>query len=256
TTVPADTYTIRAQAAGFVTGQLNNVVVLGNTTAPDLILQTQPAQSISGTVTSGAPGGGPVSGAKVELFQANGVTPTGITTTTAANGTYTLANVVAGLTYVVKVSRSGFAAAQRSVSVPLGAPVTGVNFVLTPAFFFQPGLYMVSPPDDYPGQDPRLVFGNPVGFNMAKFVPTGLGSGTYVLYPTPPATEVRAGRGQFVRIGSGVAFTAAGNVTPPGNFAVPLQTGWQLIGSARDKPVQFLNIQVRSGSATLTMRQA
>lgn len=278
-TVPAGVYTVRATHPLFVANQVSGVLVSGDTQAPDILLGTSPPTQIRGTIRSSVSPQPLVGGMLVELFEADGVTPVaGVSTVSAAAlfgsppANYQLDNVPVGRSYVVRVSGAGFRSAQQATPIITSAgPLNGLNFLLDPQFTFTPGLWLVSPPATYGGSSAQ-VFGNPPGFNAAKWlpVPTGGVDGQWLdvggVYPprTVPLAgydpnQVIAGYGQFVRITTNLAFTAQGGVTPPRNqpYGVPVLAGWSLVGSGRDVRINISDIQVqRANNEVLTWAEA
>jgi hypothetical protein len=125
-------YAVTASAAGHTTSAPASVTVTaGNTATQDFAL-VPTAGSISGHVTN-ASGGAAISGATVAVSG-------GPSTTTDATGAYTISGLAGG-TYSVTASKTGFASSTApSVGVSVGV-VTTQNFSLTPtstttAFFY------------------------------------------------------------------------------------------------------------------------
>jgi hypothetical protein len=118
--IPAGTYSVTAAASGFQSQTQQNITVSSATvTTVDFTLTASTGQ-ITGTVTSST--GAAVSGASV--------TYSGGSTTTAANGSYTVNNLLPG-TYSVKASATGFQSQTQSVIVTAGVATTA-DFTLAP----------------------------------------------------------------------------------------------------------------------------
>ena len=123
--VAPGTYTVTASDTGYVTQSPTNVLVSsGATTTQNFALAPNPG-TISGTVTD-AVTGIPIAGATVSYPPGTG----SATTTTASNGTYTLANVTEG-SYQVTASAANYTAQTVTVVVGPGGSATK-NFPLAP----------------------------------------------------------------------------------------------------------------------------
>lgn len=130
TTAPDGTYTLNNVNAGTVTvtaslSGYNNastqitVTAASNNSVPELQLAPVGPGNITGNVVNGA--GSPVQGASV--------TGAGLTTTTDANGNYTLSNVPAGSVALV-ASAPGDSPATETVTVTTGSTVTAPPMTL------------------------------------------------------------------------------------------------------------------------------
>ncbi|MHA7987514.1 carboxypeptidase regulatory-like domain-containing protein [Rathayibacter sp. CAU 1779] len=109
--VPAGDYSFTATAAGYADGSPVAVTLgAGQTLAQDLALgqTTSTVGTVTGTVTSG---GKPLAGADMTLAQG---TKTVATTTTDANGAYTMSDVPMGSGYTLQAAKSGYETASRS----------------------------------------------------------------------------------------------------------------------------------------------
>lgn len=114
--IPIGNYTVTSGSASQTA-----TVTSGKTTSITITQSTGPTTgTVSGTVTSSS--GTALSGATVSSG--------GISSTTQANGSYSLANVPAG-TQTVTASLAGYQTASQSVSVTAGGTTTA-NFSLTP----------------------------------------------------------------------------------------------------------------------------
>lgn len=116
--IPIGNYTVTSGSVGMsatvATGKTTSITLTQGSAGPT-------TGTINGTVTNNS--GAPLSGATVS--------DGGVTTTTQANGTYSLANVPAG-TQTVTASLSGFQTGSQTVTVPAGGMATA-NFTLNPA---------------------------------------------------------------------------------------------------------------------------
>jgi len=127
--VPSNaTYTVRASAADYVTGNIN--VTLAGTTGQALTFKLVKIlmASVSGTITdSSASGVAPLANAKVYL-RTNGGTILDSAVTPAA-GTYTFANVPSGVSYTVRATATGYVTGNTNVNVT-GTTAVTVNIRL------------------------------------------------------------------------------------------------------------------------------
>ena len=108
--------------------------------------------------------------------------------------------------------------ATLAASLPAGAP----PFV---GHTFPAGLAMMSVPTDYTGMPLSSVLGynSPV---LAVWQPL---ADMYSVTPVPPADELVAGQGYWVRFPQQVTITIAGSA-PQVPFDIPLSVGWNMIG--------------------------
>jgi hypothetical protein len=112
---------------GFAAGSIIVTVVNGATTTADLALlpDTGGTGTITGKVSNNSTGA-PIATATVAVGT--------ISTTTAGDGTYTLANVPAGAGNVVSITKAGFAAGSKIATVVAVASTT-VDAALLPVFY-------------------------------------------------------------------------------------------------------------------------
>ncbi|WP_157987487.1 carboxypeptidase regulatory-like domain-containing protein [Jiangella endophytica] len=106
------TWTLRAESFGHVTAEVAVTVTAGQVLTRPIQLATRPMGTVAGTVTG--PDGAAVGGARIELLG------TPLTTTTAADGTFSVPGVPAD-GWTLRVTAAGFQAAERPVAVPDGA---------------------------------------------------------------------------------------------------------------------------------------
>ncbi|GMU21568.1 MAG: hypothetical protein AMXMBFR13_16610 [Phycisphaerae bacterium] len=123
--VPVGTYNITASQVGYTAQtQTNKTITSGQTTTVNFNLASGPTTgTISGIIRDTS--NNPLSGALVET------TTGGYSTTTAANGTYTLANVNPA-TYTVRASKTGYVTNQVGGINVLAGQITTANVNLAP----------------------------------------------------------------------------------------------------------------------------
>ena len=120
--IPVGDYSVRASAEGFEAQILPAIVNEDATTTVDFVLNPIPVGSIEGVVTN-ADDDAPISGATVSL-------DTGRSTTTDADGSYTITDVLTGQRSVT-ASAQGFESLTETVNVVDGE-TSALNFALTP----------------------------------------------------------------------------------------------------------------------------
>ena len=122
--VGAGVYTVTIEAFGYTTAAIGNVTVSQDaSTVQDFALAAAPVGVLSGQVwatTDVSTTGEPVAGARIELV---GVTPP-LSTTTTANGAYTLPDAPLGV-YTVRMTAPGFETLQTSAVI---SETTTLNF--------------------------------------------------------------------------------------------------------------------------------
>ena len=123
--LPADSYTIRYEAFGFVAQQIGVVIAEDGTVVQDVQLAAAPLALLSGTVYD--PDNAPVSGATVEVLNAP-VPPT----TTGAGGAYALSLPV-GYEYDMRATAAGLGSIDQSL-VFGGATTLDFHLPVLPAF--------------------------------------------------------------------------------------------------------------------------
>jgi hypothetical protein len=120
--VPAGAQTLNVSKSGFGSANVQVTVTAGQTTTQNISLSPS-VGTVTGTVLN-ASNGQPLPGATVS------VSGTSLTTTTAANGGYTLSNVPTG-SQTLNVSATGFISTSDTVTVNNGQTATK-NFSLSP----------------------------------------------------------------------------------------------------------------------------
>lgn len=116
-TLPAGTYTLRAESYGYFPEDETVTVTDGGTTTSNFQLDAIPHGTISGRITDRRTGE-PIAGASVEVLEDSHVPPA----TTDLDGNYTL-DVLQG-SYTVRATAVGYYPAEAQVDVPGGGSVT------------------------------------------------------------------------------------------------------------------------------------
>ncbi|HEU4753863.1 MAG TPA: hypothetical protein VFU47_12215, partial [Armatimonadota bacterium] len=154
--------------------------------------------------------------------------------------------------YVLEVNKTGWGRATAPVSVN-NDQISYKVFSLNPEHVFGRGVALVSIPYTN-STDVATMFGqSPNGFQSAYWLTA---SSSYALYPAPEASSFALGKGLFVKFANPTAFTAGGTEAPPTDFAITLKPGWNMIGSVRRIPIEWLRVRVDTGAGVLTMQQA
>jgi len=239
------------------------VFIEGDTTAPDILLVKVPPKTLRGVVRSSLDSNVLIGGAKVELLPSNGTGPAVASTTTTSTGSgnpvanFTLSNLKPG-TYQVRVTKAGWKTPSTLPSITLDPNQTTDTYIqitLEPDHVFGKGLLLISLPDDFGGQDAASVLDQPSATFRSAYWLTD--SRTYAIYPDRPAAEFKLGKGLFVRFNNRVAFTKSGQPAPNTPFAIPVKSGWNMIGSVRRVPIEWLRVKVQTADGrTRTMQEA
>lgn len=257
-------YTVEATKAGYERSAPEGVDVgAADTVEVTLVLQSEPAGSLSGLVARGLTGE-PVAGMAVELIVGQSVIASTITTgttQTARDGTpynYRFEDVPTGQ-ITVRPDPTGFTVtpSQRIVTVVSGQETTGVNFSVRSIRTFPTGLQLISLPWDYPAADPADLLGaNPATFKMAAWEPR---VDQYALYPSTPADRFRLGSGYWIKLDEVRELTREG-IEADDVFELPLKagaSGWNLVGDFFLQPIDFFSLQVRDRNGVVrSMQQA
>ena len=254
-------YTVVATAFGF---QQNSVQVFveGPTsppTTPDVLLERLPPSTLNGAITrKGITPIEYVPDVTVDLLSTVDGSVVTSTSSTSASGTinYTLTDVPAG-TYILRATKSGWKSAQTASFTVSPNTTVRKDLAIEPQYTFGQGLLLISLPDDFPGQDAAAVLGvNSADFKAAYWV-TGRQEYAYYDRGDAEAREFRLGKAMFVRFSSPTAFTKAGAVAPNAPFSIPVQSGWNLIGSVRRQRIEWLRVKVATPDGNLrTMQEA
>ncbi len=257
-------YTVEATRAGYDTSDPEGVdVAAGESVDVTLVLQSEPAGSLSGLIARGLTGES-VGGMTVELVVNQAIIDTTVTTAataTANDGTpynYRFDNVPTGQ-ITVRPDPTGFTVTptERLVTVVSGDETTGVNFSVSSIRTFPAGLQLISLPYDYPTADPAALLGaTPATFQMAAWEPR---VGQYAIYPSTPADRFRLGSGYWLKLNEIRELSREG-ITADDIFELPLDfgaSGWNLVGDFFMEPLDFYSLQVRDRSGVVrSMQQA
>ncbi|MGI4789101.1 MAG: protease pro-enzyme activation domain-containing protein [Janthinobacterium lividum] len=212
---------------------------VGNALLSTLVSGLAAAQTgtLTGTVTA-ADTGAALPGVTVTALSASGGVSEG-TTTTAADGSYTLA-VPSGLALTVTVSAynatgGAYAGAKAPATAALTAGQTAtVNVSLQPAHTYAAGLQMISSPYNYSAVgDFAAIFGlaSSAVISSNRLIAWETSLNGYVFYPTAPANTLTPGSGYWV-VFPGTAYPHFDGtlVSTAGPFSIALSAGWNLIG--------------------------
>jgi hypothetical protein len=168
--LPPGTYTITASRTGYITHTGSVTVTAGQVTNHPIIYLTTAPGTITGSVMISGTSTG-ISGATVTAGTAS--------TTTAANGTYTLNDVAAG-THTITVTKEGYSTHTGSVTVTAGQNTE------------HPTIYMTATPGSITGT--VMITGTSTGISGATVTvdsasATTASNGTYTLSSVPPGTH-------------------------------------------------------------------
>lgn len=261
-TIAPGSYTLQASAFNHLAVNAS-VVVIGPTTAADILLPLSPDSTIRGAVTSNLNNvSAPIENVRLDLLTLAGA-PVGTVqpafSTNTLTGTppsnYAITGVRTG-DYIVRASKTGWVTAQRTLHITPGVDANGIDFVLQAEHTFGQGLQLISLPYNLPGgTDLAAVLNQPrSSFKSAYYLPS---SGTYAIYPAAEAAEIRLGKGMFVRFPQQAPFTSGGTVASNAPFNLPVTAGWNLIGAVRKQRIAWLRVKVVTGDGTVrTMQQA
>ncbi|MCK4323378.1 MAG: S8 family serine peptidase, partial [Armatimonadetes bacterium] len=107
---------------------------------------------------------------------------------------------------------------------------------------FDAGLQLLSAPAIPPDQHPATLFDIPSGDLIDRYARYDRVEGEYVIYtgdPLPPILQLDLARGFWVDLPYPVTVTPEGTSAPSGDFDVPLQPGWHLLGNPFFGPTDF-----------------
>lgn len=154
---------------------------------------------------------------------------------------------------------SDFATGLRLPHDTVTASLNGANqsaaLSVTPApgTVFGAGLRLISLPFDCPGVTPNALFGLS-GVRMAVWSPAAL---QYAVTPNAPASDLRLGRGYWIRLPSDAKATTLGAPADPArDFEIGLERGWNQIGQPFPTATPFSALKVRSGAQTQAFADA
>lgn len=249
---PLTTVPVSAVVTATVTASLNgaNRTATLSVQAPTLsALTLSPPSVLGGTTVTGtlalsapAPAGGLAvalsSGGPVATGPASVTVAAGATTATFPVGTTTVA---APTSVTVTASLNG---ANQSAAL---------SVTPAPGTVFGAGLRLISLPFDYPGVTPNALFGLS-GVRMAVWSPAAL---QYAVTPNAPASDLRLGRGYWIRLPSDAKATTLGAPADPArDFEIGLERGWNQIGQPFPTATPFSALKVRSGAQTQAFADA
>jgi hypothetical protein len=230
--VPGGEYQVTATAPGFAPSTQAVSVPREGEVEVNFQLVKLPPGRVTGRVVRKF-GGAPEPGATIQLLF--GGSPI-YTTTTGADGTYTLDSVEPG-DYEVRPIKTGFTfePPSRTITVQPNQTTTVPDFRSEPLrTFFRGPVSLVSAPFDY-AQDVADLLGVPPDQRRAphfRFFTWDTVNSRYIFYPDAPAHRFALGRGYFIQTAQDLALAIEG--TPADetrNFEIPLRRGWNLIGT-------------------------
>ena len=173
--------------------------------------------------------------------------PTVTTTTTTGTGTTATTTTTTGLALPVPAANNltlsttafGYYGATQTVT----AGATAAAIALTPSHTFNTlGLQMISVPMGYSGQSIAQIT-LPQLDTAAVYSPS---INDYVITPDAPADTFTPGQAYWVRLRQPTSINIQGTSPVAGTTSVPLQVGWNMIGSPYANPSNL-------GSATVTL---
>jgi hypothetical protein len=125
--------------------------------------------------------------------------------------------------------------------------IVSATFTITPFVSFAAGLQMFSLPYSYAGVSLDTIF-RYSGVTLAVWNPAAY---DYTLTPNPPANQIVAGQGYWVRFPSTVSVTLTGTPTPTNApFVISLSAGWNMIGDPFTSSVPLSSVTF-DGTETL-----
>ena len=210
-------FQVLAQTAGQVPGTITGIVTDQNG-APINTTATPPTGAV--TVTA--------------LLTSTGAVAS--STTTDATGAFTL-NLVDGVNYTLEFDATGYAGApQSNLFITAPSNTLAVTEKMSPTHTYAAGLQMISAPAEFSAVgDFSQLFGltddPPVGSDpvLFSFQPD---QNRYVATPAFPADTLHNGAGYWIRLSSATSLHRLGVPAPTNkNFLIPLQKGWNIIGT-------------------------
>ncbi|MBD3176473.1 MAG: hypothetical protein GF320_14940, partial [Armatimonadia bacterium] len=270
-TVPAGSREITASAPGYQPSTVTVQVNANQSIELDIPLKPIPPGTITGKVTQ-SDGTTGVEGIQVRaLFGPSGTQTVAATVTTNADGDFTFAGIEAGVTYTIMATDTELG---RNLEPNAGFRVTVESdeshstsdtdekllFKIVPLTTYSSGVHLVSAPYNYPGIDPKTIFGETTAdFNMAWWNPA---LGEYALYPDGVST-IERGKGYFVEFTAPREISRSGEPSDPAvrnqPFDIPLSAagdGWNLIGNPYDFETDWTKITVLYNGQSLSFADA
>ena len=260
-------YSVTVSAAGYQAANTVSVTILtGKSTTQNFALARSLPGMLSGSVT-GSNTTQYVTGATLTLLDAagnplkdaDGNTVPSVTSTAVMTGTgsytynYKFPTVPAG-SVEVQISLSGYkvgSANPVTVTVTSGVETQNVNFVLLPKASFDRGLIMVSAPQDYTTPITTLL-----NVSNAELFSYNTTTRSYDKNPVGRSDTFHRGTGYFLYTPNGAALTQDGIGNDAGTINIPLATGWNLIGAPYSFPVDFSQLNILDGAATVSVPTA
>ncbi len=229
--VPGGEYQVTATAPGFAPNTQTVTVPREGEVEVNFQLAKLPPGRVTGKVVRKF-GGAPEPGVTIELLFSGNVV---YSTTTDANGTYTLDNVEPG-DYEVRPRKTGFTfePPTRTITVQSNQTTTVADFKSQPLRTFFRGRSLVSAPFDYT-QDVADLLDVPPDkrrFPDFRFFTWDTADSRYIFYPNAPANRFALGRGYFIETTQDLPLAIEGTPADESQpFQIPLQRGWNLIGT-------------------------
>ncbi len=164
-------------------------------------------------------------------------TPLATFTDPAANA-WTDTSVVDGADYYYAITATDEAGNENKL-VETAGPVQSYPNNEVP---FAAGLQLLSAPAIPPDQHPATLFDIPAGDLIGRYARYDRINEEYVIYDGDPLEEILKldlGRGFWVNLPYAVTVTPSGSSAPSGDFDVPLEPGWHLLGNPFFGPTDF-----------------
>jgi subtilase family serine protease len=127
--------------------------------------------------------------------------------------------------------------------------VTSASFTINVPVIasFSAGLQMISLPYTLSGVSLDTLF----GYSGVKLAVWNQAAFDYSITPTPPANEIVAGQGYWVRFPQAVTVTIAGTPAPTNApFVISLQAGWNMVGDPFNSSVSLSSLTFNGGTET------
>jgi hypothetical protein len=258
--LPAGDYTLVPQLAGYTFSPAGIDITLPAVpnppgTATVAFIGDVEKFTVSGSIKTSA--GTRLGGALVEAHAGTATGPVVGSATTTASGTYGVSGLPGGV-YVMVPTKAGYTFDPTTRSVDIAANKSNVDFIAVPLYSvtLAPGLQMIGLPI-YPSGDtlnPALLV--PAGVNVARWDPTLGTADKYIRgnpgSPLPTQYEMLPGRGFWMRnVTSGpLALSIAGDTVPTTvDFALGLESGWNMAANMFDKDLLWSQLNISPGQA-------
>lgn len=161
-----------------------------------------------------------------------------VTFTNPATSTWTDTSVVDGADYYYAITATDDVGNENQL-VQTAGPVQSYPNDEMP---FEAGLQLLSAPAIPPDQHPATLFDIPSGDLIDRYARWDRAAEQYEIYdgePLEPILQLDLARGFWVDLPYPVAVTPEGTSAPSGDFDVPLQPGWHLLGNPFFGPTDF-----------------